>query len=307
MTLLCDLNEVTIFVKVVQAGSFIGASRVLDIPKATISRKIAQLEATLKVRLLQRTTRKVNLTEVGRLYFDRCVRILEDLEAANLAVAEMQAVPYGTLRLSASVVLGVTILHHWVADFMRQYPQIKIEVLLTNQYVDIVAKGIDATIRGGVPDSSLVSHRLGAVPYWVCASPTYLATHAEPISPQDLAQHICLSITSENLSEILAWSFKRGKEIVEIKVPNRLRTNDFLFIKQLLLTGNGIAFAPSYLVIDEIQSGKLIRLLSDWQLSERELYLVYSSDRHLSPKLRAWVEFVHQQIASQPSWLINHD
>lgn len=305
--MLCDLNEVTIFVKVVQAGSFIGASRALDIPKATISRKIAQLEATLKVRLLQRTTRKVNLTEVGQLYFDRCVRILEDLEAANLAVAEMQAVPYGTLRLSASVVLGVTILHQWVADFMCQYPQIKIEVLLTNQYVDIVAKGIDATIRSGVPDSSLVSHRLGAVPYWVCASPAYLATHTEPNNPQDLAQHTCLSIASENLSEILAWSFKRGKEIVEIEVPNRLRTNDFMFIKQLLVAGNGIAFIPSYLVVDEIQSGKLIRILSDWQLSERELYLVYSSDRHLSPKLRAWIEFVHQQIASQPSWLIGHD
>jgi DNA-binding transcriptional LysR family regulator len=118
MSLLTDLNEVTIFVKVVQAGSFIGASRALDIPKATISRKIAQLEATLKVRLLQRTTRKVNLTEVGRLYFDRCVRVLEDLEAANLAVTELHSVPYGTLRLSASVVFGVTILDRWVAEFM---------------------------------------------------------------------------------------------------------------------------------------------------------------------------------------------
>lgn len=307
MTLLCDLNEVTIFVKVVQSGSFIGASRALDIPKATISRKIAQLEATLKVRLLQRTTRKVNLTEVGRLYFDCCVRILEDLEAANLAVAEMQAVPYGTLRLSASVVLGMTILHHWVADFMGQYPQIDIEVLLTNQYVDIVAQGIDAAIRADVPDSSLVSHRLGRVPYWVCASPTYLTTHAEPNSPQDLAQHTCLSVVSENLLEILPWSFKRGREVVEIKVPNRIRTNDFLFVKQLLVTGSGIAFIPSYLVVDEIQSGKLIRLLSDWKLSERDLYLVYPSDRYLSPKLRAWVEFVYQQITSQSSWLISHN
>lgn len=307
MTLPSDLNEVMMFVKVVQTGSFIGASRALDIPKATISRKIAQLEATLKVLLLQRTTRKVNLTEVGQIYFDRCLRILEDLEAANLAVAETQVIPSGRLRLSASVVVGVTILHRWVADFMRQYPQITVEVLLTNQYVDMVGQGIDATLRSGVPDSSFVSHHLGAIPYWVCASPTYLATHSAPNHPAELNAHDLLSIVAENLSEILAWRFQRGKEMLEIKVNNGLRANDFMFIKQLLLMGNGISFLPSYLIADEIQSGQLIRLLSDWQLPERELYLVYPSDRHPSPKLRAWVDFVHQQLKSQPSWPIDHD
>jgi DNA-binding transcriptional LysR family regulator len=171
--------------------------------------------------------------------------------------------------------------------------------------VDLVSKGIDAAVRSGVPDSSLVSHRLGGVPYWVCASPDYLATHPEPAKPQDLAQHSCLSIASENLSEIIPWSLKRGKEIVETKVPNRVRTNDFLLIKQLLMAGSGIAFAPSTLVTEEIKAGKLVRLLSEWQLSERELYLVYPSDRHLSPKLRAWVEFVYQQVTPQAPWLKN--
>jgi DNA-binding transcriptional LysR family regulator len=307
MSLLTDLNEVTIFIKVVQTGSFIGASRSLDIPKATISRKIAQLENTLKVRLLQRTTRKVNLTEVGRLYFDRCVRVLEDLEAANLAVAELQSVPSGTLRLSASVVFGVTVLDRWVAEFMKLYPQINVEVFLTNQYVDLVAKGIDAAIRSGVPDSSLVSHRLGVAPYWICASPAYLVTHPAPTHPQELRDHSCFSIGSDNLSEILPWSLRRGKEIVEVKVPSRLRTNDFLLIKQLLMAGSGVAFVPSLLAISEVQTGALVRLLSDWHLPERELHLVYPSDRYLSPKLRAWVEFAQQQIVSHPSLLIGHD
>jgi DNA-binding transcriptional LysR family regulator len=307
MSLLTDLNEVTIFVKVVQTGSFIGASRSLDIPKATISRKIAQLEHTLKVRLLQRTTRKVNLTEVGRLYFDRCVRVLEDLEAANLAVTKLQSVPSGTLRLSASVVFGVTVLDRWVAEFMTLYPQINVEVFLTNQYVDLVAQGIDAAIRSDVPDASLVGHRLGAVPYWICASPAYLDIHPAPTHPQELVDRSCLSIRSDNLSEILPWSLKRGKEIVEVKVPSRLQTNDFLMIKQLLMAGSGVAFVPSLLAIAEVQTGALVRLLSDWHLPERELYLVYPSDRHLSPKLRAWVEFVQQQLISEPSWLIGHD
>lgn len=307
MTLLCDLNEVTIFVKVVEAGSFIGASRALNIPKTTVSRKIAQLEEALGVRLLQRTTRKVNLTEVGRLYFDRCVKILGDLEEANLAVTEMQAVPYGTLRLSASVVFGVTILNHWLAEFMRQYPQVNVELLVTNQYLNMVDKGIDVAVRAGpLADSSLVTHPLGAVPYWLCASPTYLEAHGEPTSPQALNHHTCLSIVSETLSELIPWTMKRGKEQLEIKAPNRLRVNDFLFIKQMLLDSCGIAYVPNIVVLDEVQTGTLVRVLADWQLIERELYLVYPSDHYLSPKVRAFVEFVYQKVTPQAPWLNTH-
>jgi DNA-binding transcriptional LysR family regulator len=175
---------------------------------------------------------------------------------------------------------------------MTLYPQIKVEVFLTNQYIDLVSKGIDAAIRSGVPDASLVSHHLGTVPYWICATPAYLATHPTPNHPQDLMAHTCLSIASENLSETIPWSLKRGKEIVEVKVPSRLRTNDFLLIKQLLMAGNGMAFVPSSLAIAEVKAGTLVRLISDWHLAERGLYLVYPSDRHLSPKVRAWIEFV---------------
>jgi DNA-binding transcriptional LysR family regulator len=307
MSLLYDLNEVTIFVKVVQAGSFIGASRALDIPKATVSRKIAQLEEALGVRLLQRTTRKVNLTEVGRLYFDRCVRILGDLEEANLAVAEMQAIPYGTLRISASVVFGVVVLHQWVAEFMGQYPQVNVEVLLTNQYIDMVAKGVDVAVRSGpLADSSLVARKLGAVPYWLCASPDYLATHGTPTSPQNLSQHDCLTVMSESLSEIIPWTMKRGKEFVEVKLKNHLRVNDFLFIKQLLLNRCGIAYVPNITVLDEVNNGTLVRVLTDWKLTERELYLVYPSDRHLSPKVRGFIEFVYQKVTPQAPWLSTH-
>lgn len=293
------------FVKVVEAGSFIGASRALDVPKTTVSRKIAQLEETLGVRLLQRTTRKVNLTEVGRLYFERCVKILGDLEEANLAVAQMQAVPYGTLRVSASVVFGVTILNDWVAEFMKLYPRVNIEVLLTNSYVDMVAKGIDVAVRSGpLLDSSLVAHKLGAIPYCLCASPAYLATCGEPQSPQELDGHYCLGIVSDSMSEIIPWIMKRGKEHVEIKTANRLRVNDFLFIKQLLLNGCGIAYIPSILVREEIKQGKLVRLFDDWQLISRSIYLVYPSDRHVSPKVRAWVEFVYQKVNLQAPWLV---
>jgi DNA-binding transcriptional LysR family regulator len=304
MTLLSDLNEVTIFVKVVQAGSFIGASRSLDIPKATVSRKIAQLEATLGVRLLQRTTRKVNLTEVGRLYFDRCVRILGDLEEANLAVAEMQAIPYGTIRISASVVFGVAILYQWVAEFMHQYDRVNVEVFLTNEYVDMVAKGVDVAVRTGpLADSSLVAHKLGAVPFWLCASPEYLAIQGTPTDPQALTQHDGLTIMSESLSEIIPWRMKRGKAFIEVKPKTHMRVNDFLYIKQLLLNHCGIAYVPSIMVLDEVQNGTLVRVLNDWTLTERELFLVYPSDRHLSPKVRSFVEFVCQKVTPLAPWL----
>ena len=303
MSFTYDLNEIAIFVSVVQAGSFIGASRRLDIPKATVSRKIAQLEKSLGARLMQRTTRKINLTEIGQLYFDRCVRILDDLEEANLTVAQMRAVPYGTLRISVSVAFGVAILHQWVAEFMARYPQVCVEVLLTNQYVDLVAKGIDLAVRSGpLADSSLVKHRLGVVPYWLCASSDYLDLYGMPLSPQDLTQHKCLTIMSLSMSEIIPWTMKKDKQFVEVKPRNYLRVNDFLFVKQLLLDCCGIGYVPSITVLNEVHNGTLIRLLPDWTLTEREIYLVYPSDRYLSPKVRAFVEFVRQKVTPFAPW-----
>ena len=155
-----DLNEMAIFVKVVQTGSFIGASRALDIPKATISRKLAQLEETLGSRLLQRTTRKVNLTEVGRVYYEHCARILGDIEEANLMVTALQSVPSGTLRISASVVFATTVLHHWLAEFLQQYERVNTELILTTRYVDLVAEGIDLAFRAAPWGDSVTAHKL---------------------------------------------------------------------------------------------------------------------------------------------------
>lgn len=300
-----DLNAITIFVKVVQAGSFIGAARALEMPKTTISRKVAQLEETLGTRLLQRTTRQINLTEVGRVYFERCVRILGDLEEANLAVTALQTVPHGTLRISASTVFATSILSHWLTDFLNQYERVSVELILTNQYVDLVAEGIDLAFRV-TPwgDSSLVEHNLGIMPYWVCASSEYLAEKGEPSTPQDLLNYHCMSLSAETIPGGTKWVFHQGSTEETVCISSRVRANDFLFLKQLVLQHGGIACLPSVLVMDEIRTGQIVHLFSSWSLNSREIYVVYPSDRHLSPKVTAFLDFVLAKVTPRPSWIV---
>lgn len=299
-----DLNATMIFVKVVQIGSFVGAARALDVPKTTVSRKVAQLEETLGTRLLQRTTRQINLTEVGRVYFDRCVRILGDLEEANLAVAALQAVPHGTLRISASTVFATSILNHWLTEFLSQYDRVSAELLLTNEYVDLVAEGIDLAFRATPWGSShLVGHNLGRMPYWVCASPKYLGK-GKPSIPQDLLNYHCIGLSAETIPGGTKWIFQQGNTEEVVCISSRIRANDFLFVKQLVLQHNGIACLPSVLVMDDIQAGRLVQLLHSWSLSSREIYLVYPSDRYLSPKVKAFLDFVLAKVTPQPPWAI---
>ena len=298
-----DLNAMAIFVKVVQAGSFIGAARNLNVPKTTISRKIAQLEETLGTRLLQRTTRKVNLTEVGRVYFERCTRILGELEEANLTVTALQAVPHGTLRISASVVFATSVLHHWLAEFLNQYGRVSAELILTNQYVDIVSEGIDLAFRAAPwGNSSLVAHRLGVMPYWVCATPEYLARKGEPATPQDLVHHHCIVLNAETKPGGTKWVFQNGTTEAAFDISSRIQANDFLFIKQLVLQHSGIACLPNVLVLEDIQQRRLIRLLNQWSLTTRDIYLVYPSVHHLSPKVKAFLDFVMAKVTPQPPW-----
>lgn len=300
-----DLNEMAIFVKVVQAGSFIGTARALNMPKTTVSRKIAQLEQTLGVRLLQRTTRKVNLTEVGRVYFERCTKILDDIEEANLAVTALQAVPHGMLRISASVVFATSVLHNWMGEFLNQYEQVNAELILTNRCVDMVSEGIDLAFRAAPwGDSSLIAHKLGVMLYWVCASPKYLERAGKPLTPQDLVHHRCLGLSAETIPGGTKWVFQNGTTEKVIRIASRIQANDFLFIKQSVLQHGGIACLPNVLVLEDMQAGRLIRLLDQWSLDSRDIYLVYPSDRYLSPKVKAFCDFVMAKVTPQPPWAL---
>lgn len=292
-----DLNEITIFIKVIETGSFIGASRSLKIPKTTISRKIARLEKNLGVQLLQRTTRQVNPTEAGKIYFDRCIKIIQDIEEANQTISTGKFIPNGTLKIAAFNMLGMTIINSWLIEFLNYYRQINVEILLTNHYIDLEQEGIDIYFRT-IPfrDPGIINRKILNTSYWVCASPEYLFTYGEPIAPQDLSQHFCISNTSGNLSKVMQWNFYRQGQEEIILIPSRIKVNDVFYIKQSVVNGLGIACLPNIIIMDEIRSGRLIRLLKNWSLRDREIYLAYCQDRYLSPKVKLFIDFIQEKI-----------
>ncbi|NER78136.1 MAG: LysR family transcriptional regulator [Leptolyngbya sp. SIO1D8] len=299
-----DFNELYLFVQVVKAGSFSAAGRSLNIPKATVSRKVAQLEANLETRLLYRTTRHLSLTEVGRLYYDRCTRILADLEEANLMVTAHQDIPHGTLRLTAPFSFGNAILNRWLAAFLDQYPQVTLDVILTNQYLDLLTDRIDVAFSGGpLEESSLSYRKVCDLPYWVCASSTYLETYGVPETPFDLLDHRCLCFATGSAPAGYPWRFKQDQEEIEIIIPGRVLVNDVTFARRAVLSGFGITYLPGTLVRDDILQGRLVHLLTAWPMAEREVFMVYRGDRLLAPKVQAFLEFVEEQIPSLRDWL----
>lgn len=313
MDLTIDLNNVVVFVQVVTAGSFVGAAKQLNLPTTTVSRRVAQLEQSLGTTLLQRTTRKLNLTDVGAIYFERCRRIVQDMEETNLAVTSLQAVPHGTLRLTATEGFGNAILNPWLLKFLHQYPQIKVEVLFSNSYVDLIEAGIDVGFRLGVgEDSSLVKHLLGEITYWLCASPDYLNRMGSPSTPAHLSHHLnhhsCIVVgppTSPGrwtLSRQSADPSTDASSNHSIAVSGRVKVNSIRLAEMAVLAGMGIAPLPAYLVRPHLDTGHLMRVLPDYYADRRGIWIVYPSQRYLAPKVQTLVEFVRNQATIDSPW-----
>jgi DNA-binding transcriptional LysR family regulator len=290
-----DLSEIGVFVKVVQVGSFSQAARDLGLPKSTVSRKVAQLEERLGARLLQRTTRKVALTEVGAMYHERCARILPELEDAERAVIELQDVPRGLLRIAAPLRFGL--LGPVVAEFLSLYPDVRVEVVCSDRIVDLIEEGFDLAIRAGtLADGSLIARRLmDSIPHFIVASPAYLDRRGTPDDPSELAKHDCM-VFSGNQRERGTWRFRRGAKQLDVQVSGRVAINDFDLIRQAALAGHGIARVPAPVACADLRAGRLVRLVEDWDSAEVPLSIVYPSTRHLSPKVRAFIDLVRQRV-----------
>ncbi|MFC3681539.1 LysR family transcriptional regulator [Bacterioplanoides pacificum] len=294
-----DLNEMAIFVHVVEAGSFTGAAKNLGLPKSTVSRKITQLEERLGVRLIQRTTRSLRLTDTGNAYYNHCARILSEIEEANIAVTQMQSTPTGTLRITAPVLFGSTVLSSLVAEYMEQHPQVSIDLTLSDQKLDLVQEGIDIAFRvGQLEDSSLIGRHLGDVRGLLCASPDYLRRHGSPNHPNDLSDHILLSSPDWN-----SWGFIGPDEQEHtVQVKPRLQVNDFASLYTLALSGVGIAPLPMIIAASAIRSKNLVPVLSDWPFETSPIHALYPSNRHLSAKVRSFVDFVIESVRPNPPW-----
>ncbi len=294
-----DLNEMAIFAHVVEAGSFTGAAKNLGLPKSTVSRKITQLEERLGVRLIQRTTRSLRLTDTGTAYYNHCARILSEIEEANIAVTQMQSTPTGTLRITAPVLFGSTVLSGLVAEFMEQHPQISIDLVLSDQRLDLIQDGIDIAFRiGQLEDSSLIGRYLGDVRGMLCASPDYLRRNPAPTHPEQLPSHSLITA-----SQWMQWHMTGpDKQEVNMQVKPRLQVNDFASLYALTLAGAGISPLPMLIAAPAVRVGNLVPVLTDWPFDASPIHALYPSNRHLSAKVRSFVDYVIESIRPNPPW-----
>lgn len=290
-----DLEEVAAFLRVAESGSFTAASRRLGLPKSTISRRVARLEEKLGVQLLHRTTRSLALTEAGTVFHERASAALAGLEEATQAVRESQETPRGHLRVTAPYDLAEA-LGPLVAAFSGRFPAVSIELLLTDQRLDLVAENIDLALRGApsLPDSSLVARKLATMKFLLLASPQYLKAHGRPQAPADLAEHALLMMKTSHGRTKLRLTGAGGD--VEVAVQTAIAANDFTLLRAAALAGSGIALLPDTRVAVELQAGRLVRVLPEWTAGEGNLWVVHPASRLLPAKAKAFREFVLEHV-----------
>lgn len=282
-----DLDGIAIFVKVLQAGSFSQAAKLLGMPNSTVSAKVSALEKRLGVTLLQRTTRKLRATQAGEAYFRRSVRALEELQAAENELEMGRGEPKGLLRLTAPVEIGHSLLPALVHALLKKHPRMEVELVVTNRVLDLVVDGIDLAIRAGpLKDSSLVARRFALGDFGLWASPNYVARHAAPRHPQELAQHNCLRFSRFKDD---GFRLSHGRETVHVAVSGQLVADDFETLRSLATLGEGVAFLPSFLCSEETKQDKLTRVLPQWRGDKVFLSLVYPAQRFVPTKVRAFI------------------
>jgi DNA-binding transcriptional LysR family regulator len=286
-----DLNRAAIFVRVVDEAGFSAAARVLRLPKSSVSRAVALLEEELGARLLQRSTRKVHLTEAGTAFYDRASRGLAGVEEAAAAVADLQGSLRGRIRITAPVDAGVWLVAPVISRFVSLHPAVHVDALLTGRVVDLVAEGVDFALRAGaLRDASLVARKLGRTDLALYAAPAYLKRKGTPRLPADLTAHDCVLFRAERARA--AWNLHGpdGEETVEVTGP--VNADDFSFLQRIVLAGVGIGLLPSFLCSDDRARGKLTRVLPQHTGRGGSFHLVYPSARYLPARAVAFRDFV---------------
>jgi DNA-binding transcriptional LysR family regulator len=293
-----DLNDTLIFAKVVEHGSFIAAAKVLRLPKTTVSRKVQELEARLGAQLLHRTTRKLGLTEAGNVYFEHSQRIVRELEDAENAVGQLQGGPRGWLRVTAPYSVGITWIAPLLGEFHARHPEVRVELLLSNESLDIISKEIDLALRvGSLPDSNLVARRLSVFRTQIYASPAYLERHGEPLHPDDLRHHRTLAMhKSRGSNGGYAWTLGDGKKMAEYPIDPILVANDPAALRGALLCGEGLMMTSDVSIKAFAELGHVRRVLAGWVGPELDFNAVFPRGQVMSPKVRAFVDFLVDRL-----------
>jgi len=288
-----DLNELLVFTRVVQAGSFTAAAGLLKMPKSSVSRKVSDLEERIGARLLQRTTRRLGVTDAGRIYFERVAPIVAEIEQAEQAVSELQTSPQGLLRVT--VPLSFSVLGPMVASFLEKYQEVRAELVSTDRAVDLVKEGFDVAVRAGhLIDSTLVARRLGTIKRVLIAAPAYLKRHSRLRSPSDLRKHACIAFSS--VPNPTVWTLHFGDRKEDVAISARVATNDADLILAAARAGIGVAWLPEHFCAEDLRRGRVKKVLEHWSSPETAVHAVYPSARHLSPKVAAFVDLLRTEF-----------
>jgi DNA-binding transcriptional LysR family regulator len=295
------LQAITAFARVVESGSFARAAERLDVSVSSVSRLVSELEAHLDARLLNRTTRRLSLTESGRAFYERCVQLLADLEEAEESASAGTARPRGTLRITCGTTFGIRHLAPAIAAFVNLHPQMRFDVELSDRAVDLVDEGFDAALRiGKIGSQQLVGRKIGETRLICCASPVYLERHGVPQTPEDLTAHACL--TYEYSPQKNVWPFQDGSGgDRSVRIDGPVHANSGRFLVALAVSGVAITIEPDFIVGPEVRAGRLVPLLRGFQAAPANIYVAYPSRRHLSAKVRAFADFLAARYA-QPEW-----
>jgi DNA-binding transcriptional LysR family regulator len=289
----------SVFARVVELGHLSSAAAQLGMSTSAVSRHLADLESHLGVRLLNRTTRRLSLTESGQVFYERSVQLLTDLEEAEITVASASVVPRGTLKITCSITWGIRHLAPAIAAFVERFPGLRFEIELSDRAVDIVEEGIDLAIRiGDIGAQSLIGRRIGTMQLVCCASPAYLAAHGTPRAPEDLAQHVCLTYAYSASGNTWRFHDSAGREHAT-RAVGTVHANNGQMLAALAAAGVGIAMEPDFIVSPELRAGTLVSILAEFTPPSAGIYAAYASRRHLSAKIRAFVDFLVTRFSGQ--------
>jgi LysR family transcriptional regulator, regulator for bpeEF and oprC len=295
------LQGMKVFTRVVETNSFTRAAETLDLPRASVTTIIQNLEAHLKVRLLQRTTRRLSLTPDGAAYYERCVRILADIEETESSLSQAQRAPRGKLRVDMPGGLGKLVVMPKIDEFHERYPDIDLMVGFGDKPVDLIQEGVDCVIRiGTLQDSSLVARRIGVFDRATVASPLYLQKHGTPRNIDDLENHFAVNYFLGRTGRVMDWSFVVGEQTVDVKMRGKIAVNDAEAYLSGALKGVGLVQAPRFMALPHLASGELVEVLTDWKPQPLPISAVYPHNRHLSPTVRVFVDWAAELFGRCP-------
>ena len=297
-----QLESMALFARVVEAGGFSAAARELGLSKGAVSKRVARLEDRLGVRLLNRTTRRLSLSEAGEAFYAGCRRMVSEAEAAERAVTHLAAAPRGTLRVNAPMSFGQLHLAPALTAFLERYPEVAVDLVLDDREINLVQDGFDVGVRiAALRESSLIARRLAPSRALICAAPAYLAAHGSPARPEELTHHACLLYSYQTDPGI--WVLRGPTGERRVRVSGRLRANNGEALREAAVDGFGLVLLPSFLIAREVGHGLLTPVLRDWTVSNPAgIHAIYPAGRNLSPKVRVFVDFLAERFGPEPYW-----